>query len=410
MKKWPILYDLSSTGKVKQWEILVDTLYSEVAIVVKHGYVDGKISTTKKVIDKGKNIGKVNETTPYQQAISNAQSKYDKQLKKGYVDNIKDIGKGFKYLPMLAKTYYQSTHPDVIKGKKTATQLSSPLVIQRKLNGVRSPVVKKNGKVKLYTREGNEYTEVCSHLANNLNKLMKEGNIWDGEIYVHGWSFQRIIRAVKKNRIESYEDDIKKAMGRRKVTDKERKDELDMIERCKHDTQKLQYHRYDICDETLTMMDRKWQMARLPVNKYVHQVETLVVNQNELKHWHDTYVKEGYEGLIIRMPDATYRFKYRGKNLWKYKEFIDEEFTIVGYWHGSGTDEGTIKFKCKSNNPKANASPYFYVRPRGSVESRRLMYKEGYKYIGKLYTVRYQELSEEGNPIFPVGIAVRDYE
>ncbi len=380
MKKWPTLYDLSSTGKVKVWMIKVESLYGEVSIITTHGYKDGKMSNKGKVIDKGKNIGKKNETTPYQQACFQAQSTYEKKLKKGYVDNEANIGSGFAYLPMLAKTYYQANHPDVVSNKKKETILSSPLVVQPKLNGVRCIAHKQdNMQVKLYSREGNEYTEVCSHIANDLSFMMNPGDIWDGEIYHHDISFQEIIRLVKKYRPGF--------------------------------TEKLQFHRYDIADENLTMMDRKWDMARLPVNDTIIQVETIVVNTNELKKWHDKWVQEGYEGLIIRLPDAKYRFKYRGGNLLKYKEFMDAEFRVVGYEQGQGNDRGTIKFKCRTTDHwEYGTDVYFVVRPRGSVEKRTKMYKRGWKYVGKMLTVRYQELSEEGKPIFPVGITVRDYE
>ena len=50
------------------------------------------------------------------------------------------------------------------------------------------------------------------------------------------------------------------------------------------------------------------------------------------------------------------------------------------------------------------------MRPKGSVEKRQQMFKDLEKIIGKELTVRYQELSEDGIPIFPVGIVIRDYE
>jgi DNA ligase-1 len=50
------------------------------------------------------------------------------------------------------------------------------------------------------------------------------------------------------------------------------------------------------------------------------------------------------------------------------------------------------------------------VRPRGTHEDRADLFKDGDSYIGKKLTVRYQELTEDGIPRFPVGIAFRDYE
>jgi DNA ligase-1 len=37
-------------------------------------------------------------------------------------------------------------------------------------------------------------------------------------------------------------------------------------------------------------------------------------------------------------------------------------------------------------------------------------YKNAAKYIGKKLTVKYQELTKDGIPRFPVGIAIRDYD
>ena len=38
------------------------------------------------------------------------------------------------------------------------------------------------------------------------------------------------------------------------------------------------------------------------------------------------------------------------------------------------------------------------------------MFKNGDKYMGKMLTVKYQNLTDLGVPRFPVGIAFRDYE
>ena len=50
----------------------------------------------------------------------------------------------------------------------------------------------------------------------------------------------------------------------------------------------------------------------------------------------------------------------------------------------------------------------FTVRPRGTMESRRKLFDNGNKYVGKMLTVIYQELTEEGKPRFPVGKDIRE--
>ena len=90
----------------------------------------------------------------------------------------------------------------------------------------------------------------------------------------------------------------------------------------------------------------------------------------------------------------------------KLKSFKDDEFEIVGFKEGKGNDKNTIIFTCKIKN----SSKTFEVRPRGTRDERTKMFDNGNSYIGKKMTVKYFELTDEGIPRFPVGVAVRDYE
>ena len=51
------------------------------------------------------------------------------------------------------------------------------------------------------------------------------------------------------------------------------------------------------------------------------------------------------------------------------------------------------------------------ARPgRGTKEQRTGWFDNGDKWIGSLLTVRFQELTDDGIPRFPVGITIRNYE
>ena len=63
-----------------------------------------------------------------------------------------------------------------------------------------------------------------------------------------------------------------------------------------------------------------------------HEVE----NEEDILNYHQQFVKDGYEGTMIRDPDSTYKLGKRSKGLQKYKDFIDSEFTIVGFKQGKG--------------------------------------------------------------------------
>ena len=108
---------------------------------------------------------------------------------------------------------------------------------------------------------------------------------------------------------------------------------------------------------------------------------------------------------MARNHKSTYKFKNRSYDLQKVKRFKDNEFQIIGGKDGSGRESGLIIFKCITDDGLE-----FDVRPKGSHEYRAEQFKNLSNYIGKMLTVRYQELTDDGRPRFPVGIAVRDYE
>jgi DNA ligase-1 len=140
-------------------------------------------------------------------------------------------------------------------------------------------------------------------------------------------------------------------------------------------------------------------------NDKIKNVPTFKVNSKEqAMEYYQRFMNEGYEGIMFRNEGASYLPQYRSKDLQKYKEFQDDEFEIVGGKEADGEDRGTIIFECKSERGT------FWVRPRGSREYRKRLLADLANLTGKNLTVRYQNLTEYGEPRFPVGITVRDYE
>ena len=116
-------------------------------------------------------------------------------------------------------------------------------------------------------------------------------------------------------------------------------------------------------------------------------------------------MENGYEGTIIRNKNGIYKLNHRSPDLQKYKTFLDDEYEIVSYRQGTGTDEGCVIWECVTKDKQI-----FSVRPRGSVSERQGYFQNGDKWIGSLLTIRYQELTDGGIPRFPVGITIRNYE
>jgi len=357
IKEYPTLYSLASTGKVKVWKIEVVhfELYNYYDMVTTSGYIDGKMKSTSRKILVGKNIGKANETSPKDQALSEARSKWQKKVDAGGVESVDNVGEVI--LPSLAHKYIERKH-----------NIKFPCYAQPKLNGVRC-LATKGDSIEFTSRTGKVYTTL-KHLVPELVQLM-DNSRFDGEVYVHqDLTFQEICSAVKKQSAN---------------------------------TLKLQYWVYDLCIKDWDFKDRiEWLSVHLPNDGLVQVVDTFVVNnEEELFEYHAKFVKEGYEGTIIRNMEGGYVYQYRSTNLQKYKDFIDEEFKIIG---GKADEEGCVVFKCKCDGGE------FDVRPKGSQEIRREWVRDLDDIIGEELTVRYQNLSDDGIPIFPVGVVIRDYE
>jgi ATP-dependent DNA ligase len=357
------LFDVASDGSVKEWQISVEGS----TIVTAHGKRGGKVTVTRKEITSGKNVGRSNETTSEQQAISEAESTYRKKLDKGYVTDLDFAqSKDAELLPMLAHSFDKRFH-DIIY----------PAYIQPKLNGVRL-LAKKVSESKIsYTSRGGKPFNTLSHFTETLLGLMVVGQVFDGEVYNHDWSFQRIVSAVKKP---------------------------------SQDSKALEFWVYDMIPAHKSMIySSRHMLLTGTFNRPTQQVRLCPTERllcpEQIRRAHNSYVELGFEGLIIRNSAGVYTLKHRSKDLQKFKTFIDEEFLITGGKEGTGNDAGCIIFEVKTETGKR-----FNARPRGSVEFRRALFDDLPNLIGKQLTVRYQELSEDGVPIFPVGITVRDYE
>jgi DNA ligase-1 len=172
----------------------------------------------------------------------------------------------------------------------------------------------------------------------------------------------------------------------------------------------LLYHVYDIVDNTLSYEERLSVLQQMfdeshivpPNVRFVMTAE--VKNEAEVFRNHKIFVSHGYEGTMIRNPTMTYEIGKRSYSLLKLKDFVDAEFRIVNVIDGDGSDSGLAIFELETSTGQK-----FNCRPEGTQENRAELFKNRKKLIGKYLTVRYQELSKDGVPIFPVGVSIREW-
>lgn len=361
--KHPTLYkQKDANGAIEQWTIMDGVDPNGAYYEVEFGQLDGKMQTKRNYV-VGKNIGKKNETSPAVQASLEAKARWKKQLDKGYGETPETSS--LQVLPMLAKSY-----------KDEKDKVTFPCYQQPKLDGVRCLSYMMAGEVYLISRKGKRFK--LPHIEEALKSVfigIHKDWILDGELYCHEANFQEMISWTKKQQENSL---------------------------------KMEYHVYDIVDDKLSYGER-WKKIRL-VNglaKGIKTVKTIqVFSHDAISQFHVEMVNAGFEGSMIRHGTNGYEIDKRSSSLLKVKDFITEEFEIVGAEENINSP-GQCSFILKTNK-----GHLFSCKPEGSVEVREQYWRDHKKFIGKLLTVKFFEWtdSKDSVPRFPVGICIRNYE
>ena len=174
-------------------------------------------------------------------------------------------------------------------------------------------------RVTAYSRTGKEWKNI-DHILQKLVPFFDKypDVILDGELYNHDLrdDFEQIISMVRKT----------------KPTENDRLLSL----------KNVQFHCYDIVDETLTFEERNYFIIKhVEPSRCIKHVKTqAVATESMSKVIHQQNLDAGYEGSILRTNDV-YQCK-RSHSLRKFKDFHDTEATIVGYVEGKGKRLGTL--------------------------------------------------------------------
>lgn len=364
----PRMFALSKTGSIRVYDIIVEDMGDHAVMTTrKKVTLNGKWTEDKYEYWEGVNIGKSNETTYLEQALFEAQSAWRRLQDAGFTVEMPNPDTKFntdangKIKPMLAVAFSEK-------------KIKFPCLCQPKYDGVRCTISEDAEGVHIISRKGKPYN------IPHLEKWAKE-NLHllplDGELYNHKeLTFQEIISAVKK------------------VSDI---------------TQKIRYVVYDRPIDGVSNGDRWHKIVRdfenVSADAPAYRSDWVYCdNIEQVQKYHANCIANGYEGVIIRNFEGLYEFGFRSNNLIKMKTFDDAEFEIVDVVEATGRDAGTAVFVCKC------AGGEFNVKPQGSRELRAEYFERSSDLIGKMVTVQYQGLSDDGIPRFPSAISIRDYE
>jgi len=255
--------------------------------------------------------------------------------------------------------------------------------IQPKLDGVRCYITKHGA----FSRNHKQFMN-AQHITDELKPLFAKYPhvVLDGELYNHNYkdNFNKIISLVRKQ----------------SPSDAER-----------NEAKVIQFHNYDIfMPETPDNIFEHRNKSIKNLHKefklqYCKTVETYHVQSDvTAKLMYDQFMKQGYEGAILR-NNKPYENK-RSYNLQKFKEFHDTEATITGWVEGQGKRTGTIgKFLARDADGNEFGMPVMDKMP--VLEK---MYDIAEWYIGKTATFTYFQRTPSGSYRHPLFKSIRNYE
>lgn len=254
--------------------------------------------------------------------------------------------------PMLAKEY-----------SKERAKVRFPMMIQPKLDGMRMLYDSRTQKARSRSGKSGK-TGAQETILAELAKADWDGYTLDGELYKHGRSFQDVMRAVKSGGLEYYVYDLVSVSPFQQ--------------------------RYELLKKLYEQAPASVRsVVKLVPTAWCHSHEEVIGKQQQ-------FVKEGYEGAILRDPHAPYAHA-RTSYLLKLKSFEDAEFKVVGYKPHAA---GGVVWECETEDGKR-----FWAAP--TAELKKEVGSTPASYVGRWLTVKFFGRSEDGVPRHPNAKAFR---
>lgn len=341
---------------------------TKATIVIAHATVEGggEVTHTDDVFtnQSGRTI--------LQQVELEMKSRISRQMDKGYKRTRDEALQGSTNQlglinPMLAQK--------LVDVKITQSMLNDAYV-QPKFDGHRCLITKQNGDMLAYSRKGKPI-ETISHLLEDAYNWMQDGDTLDGELYLHGRKLQNLASDIKRKQASSAA---------------------------------LCYYWYDIADRNRVFSRRFALMQDLHANSKCPQIKlTPTVKVTKMAEVYSHFAQcraDGYEGSMLRLSLLGYQDAKRSDQLIKVKERHDGEVRVKGC---RPSTQGWAILRVEFDDGGKSLPVEFDISAPGSVpEKTEVLQNFESKYRGKLLTIEYAMLTNEGVPFHAVATRWRE--
>lgn len=358
-------------------------------------------SDTAKAVAKfhptvAKNINRSNQTTGWEQAVLEAESKWRKQLDRGY--SVERPAEGERptntlglLKPMLA-TPFEKIKPETIDWDNA--------YVQPKLDGHRAMF--KDGV--LYSRQGKEID--LPHIVEAIVSAGLDHLHLDGEIYWHGKTLQEIGSLIKRPREES----LSLKYWLYDVVSDEPYSARAAVFKVAHPIPTLEYWVYDrVSDEPYSAREMAFKASHIPTTDTALEITpTYQVGWQEiLNELHTEFKALGYEGTILRHGTTGYEDDKRSRNLIKVKDYDEAEFKIVSGKLGVPYQSEGVEYQCCVYVCECEGGTFDVTAP-GTMQEKDAAWRNLYDAIGQMLTVKFWNLSKDRIPQQPVALRIRE--
>ncbi len=251
--------------------------------------------------------------------------------------------------------------------------------------------------------------------------------IFDGELYAHGRSFQTITKAVMSQ-------DIFNKTSIKRIIKEQNCSENEAIEWAQHLIDDIQFFCFDSLDTDFvdeTFKERQFNIRVIMKNQpYVTVVEQVEVNSwEEVQTRFKVVLDEGYEGLMLKDKDSTYKF---GRNtlkenvFFKVKPYVTVDMKVTGFVQATEVREGaekkvnelgrSVTSKKKNDRVPVDMASGVVVDWKGvdlkvnlsqTHDERKEIWNNKDKYLGQYIEFKYLDVGMKDLPRHPTSIRWR---
>lgn len=207
------------------------------------------------------------------------------------------------------------------------------IVIEEKLDGWKAQVIKSGGKIKIYSRKGDEKTDNFPELVEKLS-FLPDNTVIEGELV--------------------YWDNGKQDES--KVTSLAGSSAENAIEKAKELPGKIKLHFYDVLwKDGKNVTDEPFEKRRKLLESFIKKSDLIeITKQYPFSKWQEAMnvaVKKGGEGIVLKIKNKPYEYKSLGSNepkpagiMYKYKgsggKSATDDYVIYDY---EMSDKGKLK-------------------------------------------------------------------